>query len=78
MIKFVTLVVWLHLFNGVSSRRTPYAKNTLKALDGNLAPPGQITLNDMFREVEKLMEDTQHKLEEAVHQVGLATRERKP
>lgn len=30
---------------------------------------GQTTLNEMFREVEKLMEDTQQKLEEAVHQV---------
>lgn len=27
-------------------------------------------MNDMFREVEKLMEDTQHKLEEAVHQMN--------
>lgn len=69
MIKFVTLIVWLHFFYDVSSRTTPYDKNALKALDGKLAP-GQITLNDMFREVEKLMEDTQHKLEEAVHQVG--------
>ncbi|KAL4613542.1 dickkopf-related protein 3 [Arapaima gigas] len=32
-------------------------------------PPGHATLNDMFREVEKLMEDTQHKLEEAVYKV---------
>lgn len=31
---------------------------------------GQLTLNEMFKEVEKLMEDTQQKLEEAVHQVG--------
>ncbi|KAI5105490.1 dickkopf-related protein 3 precursor, partial [Silurus meridionalis] len=31
---------------------------------------GQLSLNEMFREVEKLMEDTQQKLEEAVHQVG--------
>lgn len=30
---------------------------------------GQLTLNEMFKEVEKLMEDTQQKLEEAVHQV---------
>ncbi|TSQ92665.1 Dickkopf-related protein 3 [Bagarius yarrelli] len=28
----------------------------------------QFTLNEMFKEVEKLMEDTQQKLEEAVHQ----------
>lgn len=32
---------------------------------------GQLTLNEMFKEVEKLMEDTQQKLEEAVQQVGL-------
>lgn len=31
---------------------------------------GQLTLNEIFKEVEKLMEDTQQKLEEAVHQVG--------
>ncbi|KAG9271976.1 dickkopf-related protein 3-like [Astyanax mexicanus] len=30
---------------------------------------GQISLNDMLKEVEQLMEDTQHKLEEAVHQM---------
>ncbi|MBN3274084.1 DKK3 protein, partial [Polyodon spathula] len=30
---------------------------------------GESTLNDMFREVEELMEDTQHKLEEAVQQI---------
>ncbi|KAK6472596.1 dickkopf-related protein 3-like [Huso huso] len=30
---------------------------------------GESTLNDMFREVEELVEDTQHKLEEAVHQM---------
>lgn len=30
---------------------------------------GTLSLNDMFREVEELMEDTQHILEEAVDQV---------
>ncbi|TRY85697.1 hypothetical protein DNTS_013244 [Danionella cerebrum] len=30
---------------------------------------GQSTLNEMFREVEKLMVDTQQKLEEAIHQM---------
>ncbi|XP_066504899.1 dickkopf-related protein 3b [Hoplias malabaricus] len=30
---------------------------------------GQSSLNDMLKEVEQLMEDTQHKLEEAVHQM---------
>lgn len=30
---------------------------------------GPVSLNDMFREVEELMEDTQHLLEEAVDQV---------
>lgn len=68
MLKFVTLYVWLHFFNGVASRTAPYTKNDMKTLDVNLAR-GHITLNDMFREVEKLMEDTQHKLEEAVQQV---------
>ncbi|XP_062856188.1 dickkopf-related protein 3b isoform X2 [Trichomycterus rosablanca] len=32
-------------------------------------PLGQVTVNEMFREVVKLMEDTQQKLEEAVHQM---------
>ncbi|KAJ8248874.1 hypothetical protein GJAV_G00228700 [Gymnothorax javanicus] len=36
--------------------------------DANLAA-GHASLNDMFREVEKLMEDTQQKLEEAVYQM---------
>ncbi|XP_063052106.1 dickkopf-related protein 3b [Engraulis encrasicolus] len=70
MLKFIPICVCvLHLFNGVSSRTTPYTKNAIQSRDGNLAP-GQLTLNDMFREVEKLMEDTQHKLEEAVHQMN--------
>ncbi|XP_012694518.2 dickkopf-related protein 3b [Clupea harengus] len=69
MLKFVTLYVWLHFFNGVASRTAPYTKNDMKTLDVNLAR-GHITLNDMFREVEKLMEDTQHKLEEAVQQMN--------
>ncbi len=30
---------------------------------------GQTTPSDMFKEVEELMEDTQQKLEDAVHQV---------
>ncbi|XP_053361118.1 dickkopf-related protein 3b [Clarias gariepinus] len=34
---------------------------------------GQLTLNEMFKEVEKLMEDTQQKLEEAVHQMANET-----
>lgn len=32
---------------------------------------GPVSLTDMFREVEELMEDTQHILEEAVDQVGV-------
>ncbi|KAG5849142.1 dickkopf-related protein 3-like [Anguilla rostrata] len=39
-----------------------------QTIEANLAQ-GHATLNDMFREVEKLMEDTQHKLEEAVHKM---------
>ncbi|KAJ8271521.1 hypothetical protein COCON_G00103800 [Conger conger] len=39
-----------------------------QTLEASLAQ-GQATLKDMFREVEKLMEDTQHKLEEAVHKM---------
>lgn len=33
-------------------------------------PLEEATLNEMFREVEELMEDTQHKLRSAVEEVG--------
>ncbi|KAJ8416292.1 hypothetical protein AAFF_G00383140 [Aldrovandia affinis] len=39
-----------------------------QTLEANLVQ-GHATLNDMFREVEQLMEDTQHTLEEAVYQM---------
>lgn len=51
----------------------PHAATTVdsdisKTLEANLAQ-GHTTLNDMLMEVEQLMEDTQQKLEDAVHQV---------
>ncbi|KAJ8247530.1 hypothetical protein GJAV_G00247430 [Gymnothorax javanicus] len=44
------------------------ASNFSQNLDASLAH-GYATLNEIFREVEKLMQDTQHKLEEAVHKM---------
>lgn len=49
---------------------TTVDSNVNITLEANVSQ-GHATLNDMFREVEELMEDTQHKLENAVHQVGL-------
>ncbi|XP_036400336.1 dickkopf-related protein 3a [Megalops cyprinoides] len=61
------LLLCFALINGVACKKTT-AGDVSEALEANLAQ-GHATLNDMFREVEKLMEDTQHKLEEAVHKM---------
>lgn len=51
----------------------PTATSTPVELGPALAlsyPQEEATLNEMFREVEELMEDTQHKLRSAVEEVG--------
>lgn len=67
MLKFVILSLCVGFVVGSSVHRGGLLDIT-EALEKHVAQ-GQTTLNEMFREVEKLMEDTQQKLEEAVHQV---------
>lgn len=67
MLKFVILSLCVGFVLGSSVHRGRHLDIT-ETLEKHVAE-GQTTLNEMFREVEKLMEDTQHKLEEAVHQV---------
>ncbi|ROL51614.1 Dickkopf-related protein 3 [Anabarilius grahami] len=66
MLKFVILSLCVGFVLGSSVHRGGHLDIT-ETLEKHVAQ-GQTTLNEMFREVEKLMEDTQHKLEEAVHQ----------
>ncbi|XP_016366875.1 dickkopf-related protein 3-like [Sinocyclocheilus rhinocerous] len=67
MLKFVILSLCVGFVVGSSVHRGGHLDIT-EALEEHVAQ-GQTTLNEMFREVEKLMEDTQQKLEEAVHQM---------
>ncbi|KAL0968557.1 hypothetical protein UPYG_G00268440 [Umbra pygmaea] len=64
-----SLTLYLCILMEVSSQKIiPDTSVTSVTLEGHLAR-GQTTLNEMFREVEMLMEDTQHILEEAVDQL---------
>ncbi|KAG9352365.1 hypothetical protein JZ751_020778 [Albula glossodonta] len=63
--SLVALVLCLALIKSVAPT-APMNSEISHTLETNLAQ-GHATLNDMFREVEKLMEDTLHKLEEAVY-----------
>jgi len=67
MLKCVILSLCVGFVLGSSVHRVAHLDIT-ETLQEHVAH-GQTTLNEMFREVEKLMEDTQQKLEEAVHQV---------
>ncbi|XP_059401920.1 dickkopf-related protein 3-like [Carassius carassius] len=69
MLKFVilSLCAWFVVGSSVHTHRGGHLDIT-GALEEHWAQ-GQTTLNEMFKEVEKLMEDTQQKLEEAVHQM---------
>ncbi|XP_055049108.1 dickkopf-related protein 3b [Misgurnus anguillicaudatus] len=67
MLKFVLLSLCVGLAMGSTVDRGGHL-DISETLEAHVAQ-GQSTLNEMFREVEKLMEDTKHKLEEAVHQM---------
>ncbi len=69
MLKFVIISLSVGFVVGSSVLRGGHLDIT-ETLEEHVAQ-GQTTLNEMFKEVEKLMEDTQQKLEEAVHQVWL-------
>ncbi|KAJ8412868.1 hypothetical protein AAFF_G00104500 [Aldrovandia affinis] len=65
----LSALLCLALVNGAALQSTASVESDVsQSLEASLAQ-GHATLNDMFREVEKLMEDTQHKLEEAVHKM---------
>ncbi|KTG34878.1 hypothetical protein cypCar_00027326 [Cyprinus carpio] len=68
MLKFVIISLSLGFVVGSSVHRGGHL-DISETLEDHVAR-GQTTLNEMFREVEKLMEDTQQKLEEAVHQMA--------
>lgn len=71
MMQVVALTFCLCLVNGISSPKTiPDTSITGVSFEDHLNG-GHATLNEMFREVEMLMEDTQHVLEEAVDQVNV-------
>ncbi|KAA0724490.1 Dickkopf-related protein 3 [Triplophysa tibetana] len=67
MLKFALLSCCVCLVVGSTVNRRGHGDIGV-TLEAHVAQ-GQTTLNEMFREVEKLMEDTKHKLEEAVHQM---------
>ncbi|MBN3312717.1 DKK3 protein, partial [Atractosteus spatula] len=71
MMQFAAFILCVALING-SALSTTFNSDITPALQAGLAQ-GHASLNDMFREVEELMEDTQHKLEEAVYQVDNET-----
>lgn len=71
MMLFFVLSLCLAVGNGIlPDMPTTVDSDVNSTLEANVSQ-GHTTLNDMFREVEELMEDTQHKLEDAVHQVGI-------
>ncbi|KAI1889802.1 hypothetical protein AGOR_G00166680 [Albula goreensis] len=65
--SLVALVLCLALIKSVALT-APMNSEISHTLETSVAQ-GHATLNDMFREVEKLMEDTLHKLEEAVYKM---------
>ncbi|XP_063043888.1 dickkopf-related protein 3a isoform X2 [Engraulis encrasicolus] len=69
MMFFFALSLCLAVGHGIlPDMPTTVDSNVNITLEANVSQ-GHATLNDMFREVEELMEDTQHKLENAVHQI---------
>ncbi|XP_012690114.1 dickkopf-related protein 3a [Clupea harengus] len=70
MMLFFVLSLCLAVGNGIlPDMPTTVDSDVNSTLEANVSQ-GHTTLNDMFREVEELMEDTQHKLEDAVHQIN--------
>ncbi|KAI5616148.1 dickkopf-related protein 3 precursor [Silurus asotus] len=68
MLLMTLMSLWISLVR--ADQRRP---SDLNETPGKREALGQLSLNEMFREVEKLMEDTQQKLEEAVHQMANET-----
>uniref|UniRef100_A0A8C7VYE4 Dickkopf WNT signaling pathway inhibitor 3a n=1 Tax=Oncorhynchus mykiss TaxID=8022 RepID=A0A8C7VYE4_ONCMY len=69
MLYFSLLTLSLTFIHGIllPGSTRPVDLDFNQILEDNLAQ-GHTTLNDMFEEVEQLMEDTHNKLEDAVHQ----------
>uniref|UniRef100_A0A8C7MWN3 Dickkopf WNT signaling pathway inhibitor 3a n=1 Tax=Oncorhynchus kisutch TaxID=8019 RepID=A0A8C7MWN3_ONCKI len=70
MLYFSLLTLSLTFIHGIllPGSARPVDLDIIQILEDNLAQ-GHTTLNDMFEEVEQLMEDTHNKLEDAVHQM---------
>ncbi|XP_061078259.1 dickkopf-related protein 3-like isoform X2 [Conger conger] len=71
MVRLVALISSLAMvvYGFPTQATTPAVDQDItQTIEANLSQ-GHAKLNDMFREVEKLMEDTQHKLQEAVYQM---------
>uniref|UniRef100_A0A8C8LS56 Dickkopf N-terminal cysteine-rich domain-containing protein n=2 Tax=Oncorhynchus tshawytscha TaxID=74940 RepID=A0A8C8LS56_ONCTS len=70
MLYFSLLTLSLTFIHGIllPGSARPVDLDINQILEDNLAQ-GHTTLNDMFEEVEQLMEDTHNKLEDAVHQM---------
>ncbi|XP_026874054.2 dickkopf-related protein 3b [Electrophorus electricus] len=68
MLLFALLWLYAGFAPGNAEQRVHVETPDTRSLESHAAQ-GQATLNEMFREVEELMEDTQQKLQEAVHQM---------
>ncbi|XP_036391338.1 dickkopf-related protein 3-like [Megalops cyprinoides] len=70
MVRLAAISLCLAVVRGFPPQTTTSVVDSdiTQTFEANLAQD-HATLNDMFREVEKLMEDTQQKLEEAVYQM---------
>ncbi|XP_076852256.1 dickkopf-related protein 3b [Brachyhypopomus gauderio] len=68
MLIFALFSVYLGCAAGGAARGADVDPPDVQTLQAHVAL-GQATLNEMFKEVEKLMEDTQQKLQDAVHQM---------
>ena len=71
MLYFSLLTLGLTSIHGIllPESARPVDLDINQILGDNMAQ-GHTTLNDMFEEVEQLMEDTHNKLDDSGHQVG--------